>query len=61
MTAIVSLVNTRRSRAVVLVEQLVPKLVGRIQPLLQCKEFGRPWLGTSELLLSRVKLIRQIV
>jgi len=61
VTAIVSLVNTRRSRAVVLVEQLVPKLVGRIQPLLQCKEFGRPWLGTSELLLSRVKLIRQIV
>ena len=46
---------------VVLVPQLVPELVGRIEAPLQCEEFAPSRVGTEELRLRGVKLVQKIV
>src|SRR5258705_12755311 len=45
----------------ILIKKLVPELVGRVEPLLQCKKLWRARIRTEELLLGGMKLIRKVV
>src|SRR5258706_3275232 len=50
-----------RGSGMILIQQLIPKLVGRIQTSLKGEILSRPWICTLKLYLGRVELIRQIV
>src|SRR5580765_4403958 len=46
---------------IVLVPQLIPKLVRRIEPPLKCEEFARSRVSTKKLILRRMELVRKVV